>query len=888
MDTVLEHIGTPRHSGRYPWGSGDDPFQSGKDFLGYVNALHKEGLSQLEIANGLKITVNELRMFKSIVKNEKRADDTAMAMRLKEKGYSNVAIGKRMGINESSVRALLNPGLHEKAQITENIAKVLKDAVNEKNYIDVGLGVENHLGISRVKLKNAIAMLKDEGYQIKYLEIPQQGTDKNTSLMVLVKPGVKSSEVYANRHNIKMITDTYSEDGGRTMLGLEPINSVNSSRIFVRYKEDGGALKDGTIELRRGVADISLGNAKYAQVRIGVDGTHYLKGMAMYTDDIPDGVDIVFNTNKSSSLGKMDVLKPMKEGTGNPFGSVVRQRHYQNEKGESKLSAINIVNEEGDWLDWTKSLSSQVLSKQTPNLAKKQLEKAYNLKKEEFDEINMLTNPAVKQKLLKPFSDACDSAAVHLKAAGFPRQAWAVILPFTKMKENEIYAPNHKDGETVVLIRYPHGGVFEIPELMVNNRFPPAKKYLLQAKDAVGINPKVAERLSGADFDGDTVLVIPSAGKNIKTAPALAGLKNFDPKAAYPKYEGMPKLKDDRKQTLMGDISNLITDMTIQGAHSDEIVRAVRHSMVIIDAEKHELNYRQSAIDNGIAGLKLKYQGSKTAGASTLISKAKSEERIPHRIEGQKSTDPITGKTKIAYIDPITGKKLYRETGETYVNKYGKVIKKTSKITKMEKEDDAFNLSSGTIMETVYATHANKLKDLGNAARKEMLNIKPLVYSPSARIIYSEQVASLLSKLNIAVRNKPLERQAQILADSIVRAERKSNPDMTGPDLKKIKGQALTEARLRVGAGKEKIVIEEKEWAAIQAGAISHTSLLQILDNADLNKVKALATPRKQTTTVSNAKIIRARTMLNSGHTQSEVADALGISIAVLQEVINS
>ena len=56
--------------------------------------------------------------------------------------------------------------------------------------------------------------------------------------------------------------------------------------------------KDGVIEIRSGVDDLSLGDSHYAQVRILVDGNTYLKGMAVYSDDLPDGVDVMFNTNK--------------------------------------------------------------------------------------------------------------------------------------------------------------------------------------------------------------------------------------------------------------------------------------------------------------------------------------------------------------------------------------------------------------------------------------------------------------------------------------------------------------------------------------------------------------------------------------------------------------
>lgn len=888
MDNTLQHYGTPRHSGRYPWGSGEDPQQRNKGFLGYVENLQKQGVAEKDIAKGLGITTSELRAKKSIAKDEQRKAATGEALRLKNKGVSNVEIGKRLGMNESSVRALLNPVLRERSDVTKTIANMLEDSVAKKKYVDVGEGTENHLGISRTKLKTAVSMLQDKGYKVWYVQVEQLGTGKKTSIMTLAKPDSTYSEVAKNKDKIRMVTD-YSEDGGRSFLGLEPIKSVDGKRVAIRYAEDGGKDKDGVIELRRGVDDISLGNSKYAQVRIGVNGTHYLKGMAMYSDDLPKGVDIMFNTNKHVGTPPEKVFKPMKDDPDNPFGATVRQRHYLDAEGKSHLSSLNIVNEEGDWGEWSKTLSSQMLSKQSPSLAKKQLGFAYDAKKEEFEELKSLTNPVVKKKLLDSFADDCDSSAVHLRAAALPRQATHAILPINSLTEKEVYAPKYRDGEHVVLIRYPHGGTFEIPELVVNNRNPEANRLIHNAKDAIGINARVAERLSGADFDGDNVLVIPNNDGAIKTSSSLKGLENFDPKEAYGidrtkvPYSVIPKIKPRTKQMKMGDVSNLITDMTIKGADSDELARAVRHSMVVIDSEKHDLDYKQSYIDNGIAALKKKYQGSERSGASTLISKASSDMRVPYRVEGKKVLNPETGNMRRVYVDPNTGKKLYDYPDETYTNRNGKVIRKTVSSTKMGEAEDAFDLSSGTPMESIYATHANKLKALANEARKESVATKSISYSPSAKQTYAPEVASLKSKLNIALKNKPLERQAQLLANAVVSAKRAANPDLEAADIKKLKGQALAEARTRTGAKKQRIDITDNEWKAIQSGAISTNRLTQIINNTDLDKLKEMATPRTSKL-MTPTKIARAQSMLASGYTQAEVADALGVSTSLLSK----
>lgn len=875
----IKHYGVARRSGRYPWGSGGNSEQRNTSFLKYVDDLKKKGLTEVQIAEGVGMTTSQLRKKKSLAKAEKRKSDVAMAIRLKDKDLSNVEIGKQMGINESSVRSLLNPALQVSSEITKATSNVLKQTVSEKKYVDVGVGTENHMGISRTRLKTAIEDLKEQGYTTHYIQVEQLGTGKKTTILTLAGPGVSYNEVNKNKGDIRPITD-YSQDGGRSYLGLEPVRSIDSKRLKVRYAEEGGTDKDGLIELRRNVDDISLGNARYAQVRIGVDGTYYLKGMVMYSDNMPDGIDLIFNTNKSKSISKMNTLKKMKDDPDNPFGASIKraeelklaQRHYIDKDGKKQLSTLNIVHEEGNWDTWSKNLSSQMLSKQRPAVAKKQLDLAHDIRKSELDDIMQITNPSVKKLLLDKYADGADAAAVHLKAAALPRQSSHVLLPFPGMKETEIYAPNYRDGEKVILIRYPHGGIFEIPELTVNNKYKPAKDALGDAPDAVGIHPVVSRKMSGADNDGDTAVVAPNPRGDIKTAPSLNGLKDFDPQERYKAYDGMKKITPRNMQMKMGDISNLITDMTIKGANSDELASAVRHSMVIIDSEKHNLNYKQSHIDNGISDLKVKYQGSARSGASTLISKASSEKRV--------------GTRKERGTDPETGKKLYEETYESYLNPDGKVIPRTVKSTKMQEVDDAFKLSSGTPMETVYATHANKMKRLGNTARKESLVTKPIPYSPSAKKAYESQVSSLNAKLNIALKNKPLERRAQTVANTVVSTKRQANPNMDAADLKKIKGQALDEARSRTGAKKQQIRINDKEWEAIQAGAISGTKLNSILLNADLDDVKRLATPRTKKL-MSPAKTTKAKQLLASGYTQSQVADALGVSTSTIKEAIN-
>ena len=890
-DKFLLHYGTPRHSGRYPWGSGKNP-QRNRVFLSRVEDLKKQGLSEREIAEAMGYSTTQYRALHSIAVNERQNENIQKVRKLKEKGYSNAAIVRDTGLPESTVRNYLKPDYQARQDTARRIADVLKEQVEERPYLDIGEGVERQLGVSSEQMKTAIEILKAEGYTKHRVGI-RQVTDpsKELNVIVLTKDDVPYSEVKANTEKISSPQGVKFEDYAETVRQMGKPQSIDSDRIQIRYSEDGGDEKDGVIEIREGVPDLDIGGSRYAQVRIAVDGTHYLKGMAMYADPakMPDGVDIIFNTNKSKSTPMISadkdnsVLKPMKDDPDNPFGASIKDQR----------GALNIVNEDEDWEKWSKTLSSQFLSKQSPTLAKQQLDKTYADRLAEFKDISELTNPVIKRKLLENFADECDSAAVHLKATAFPRQAAHVILPISSLKDNEIYAPNYNDGEEVVLIRYPHAGVFEIPRLRVNNQNPEGRALLQNAKTAVGINSHVAQILSGADFDGDTVTVIPTKGLNIRTSEPLKGLKDFNPKQEYPAYDGMPRVGPKtgfHKQQEMGKVSNLITDMTVQMAPHEDIEKAVRHSMVVIDAEKHNLDWRRSARENDIAGLKKEYQGGANRGAATLISRSKSVKYVPDR-EEYKTYSKMTPEEKARYDQ---GLKIFRDTGKTKLDRNGKQVLRQNKSTKMAETDDAFTLSSGTIIEDIYAGYANKTKALANEARKLLRNTESLKISSTAKKTYADERASLLAKLNIAKKNAPLERQAQLIANVKAKARIEANGVTDRDDIKKIRQQELKRARDSVGTRPRNpnkpnsltIKITDREWEAIQAGAISNTTLEEILKYADTDAVRQRATPRNNKRVMSSASVSRARQLLRNGYTQSEVAQALGVSVSTLNSAL--
>lgn len=875
-EDALAHYGQPRRSGRYPWGSGGDEEARNRSFLGMYGELKNKGLDESAIAeamgyarydkDGTKVAsgTTQLRNRRTIALNAEKAEKISRAEKLKAKGMSTSAIAREMNLNESSVRSLLAPGQKDKNAIITGTAAALKKEIGSNGIVDIGAGAEHLLGIGRSKLEAAVSLLEEEGYLRSWVKLPQLGTSHETTYKVLAAPGVGHKDVYARRGEIKQV-QTFSEDGGRTFEKLHYPATLDSKHVAVKWGNEGGSEADGMIYIRPNVEGLSLGKSTYAQVRINVDDTHFLKGMAIYKTDLPEGVNVQFNTNKDRTGSKFDAMKPLKKDAD---GNVDFMKSIKRQRG-----VLNIVNEEGEWDNWAKNLSSQMLSKQSSSFAKQQLDIFHDRKAAEFSELMGLTNPLVRRKLLEEFADGVDASAVDLEAAGLPRTRNHVIMPLSKIKPDEIYAPNFADGEKVALIRHPHGGIFEIPNLTVNNRNPAARKaFGTSPKDAVGIHHSVAEKLSGADFDGDTVLVIPNNKGQVKHSPTLEQLKGFDPKTQYKKYDGMKLMTEREKQTEMGVISNLITDMTIKGASHDEIARAIRHSMVVIDAEKHELNYKQSEIDHGIQQLKNKWQkdGNKR-GAATLISRAGARTDVRER-------------KQLVKIDPLTGKKIYTETGANFVDKNGATVYRTQKSQKLAETDNAFTLvgKPPTVIETVYATHSNRLKAMANDARKAQINTKLNDYSPAARKAHATEVASLKAKLLTAQRNAPLERQAQIIGNAQFRARVKANPNMDKETKKKLKNQLLKEARSRTGAGKTRITITPAEWDAIQVGAVTNGMLKNILDNADMDVVRELATPRAKLK-MTDAKTLKAQALLDRGYTQAEVAEHLGVSVTTLK-----
>lgn len=901
---ILEHYGTKRHSGRYPWGSGDNPYQHSGDFLSRVEELKKKGLSEKEILETIndslpdeyKMGLTEFRTARQKAGHDRKALEYDQIRALKDDGLGWKEIGDKLGMSESSVRSKYNNAIGEKASQAEKIAATLKEEVDKKGMIDISEGANQVLGVSESKLDEAAYILEAEyGYQRYGVGIRQPtNVRQQTNITVLAKPEFDQKYAYQHQDQIDSLGDYHSDDGGETFTKLQRPSSLDSSRVAIRYGDEGGLDKDGVMEIRRGVPDLDLGKSHYAQVRILVDGDHYLKGMAVYSDDLPDGVDVMFNTNKPSGTPKMKVLKEAKADPDNPFGAAIKangQSMYIGEDGKEHLSPINKLKEEGDWDTMSRNVSSQFLSKQPKKLIENQLNLTVADYKAQYDEIMRYDNPTVKKKLLNDFADTVEGTSMTLKASAFPGQSTKVILPINKIKETEAYCPTYENGTRLALIRYPHAGTFEIPIVTVNNKNVSGKRNLGAIQDAIGINAKVAERLSGADFDGDTVMAIPVTDKvNIKSTRALKALEGFDPKTAYAVPEGNPNnvrlMKKEEKQREMGVISNLITDMTLRGADEDELARAVKHSMVVIDAEKHKLDYKRSERENGIPELKQKWQirvdeegATHYGGASTLLSRRKQTVRVPER----------RGSVR---VDKETGEYIYKESGRTFTDpKTGKERKAEDTVSLISETKDARTLSSGTIQENLYADFSNKLKAMANQARKEAVNMKGIQRNPEAAKTYAPEVASLKEKYNNMVANKPKERKAMLIANANIKAkiqEQGLDPTIDKKEIKKISSVEMQRARDSVGASgrKSKITFTDREWEAVQAGAISDNMLTKFLNSSDFDEIVKRAMP-KNVAVMTSAKMSKANAMLRSGYSYAEIAKACGVPESTVYSALN-
>lgn len=947
INTLL-HVGVKYRSGRYKYGSGDNPYQhDNRTFMSARREMQQAGMTEVEIAKAFGVSTGQLRARVNVAHEEEVRNLRATAKSMAKKGYNPQQIADKIGKSRSWVDKELkrDESKENLKRQTDDVANLIASRVGKGRYLDVSRGIEQQIGVTKNKLDNAVKSLVESGeYEvIKYRVRQVTNPDGNSTPMdVLVPKGTTYTDVSHHTERVKTMDMKLSEGTTSKIQAINTPRSLDWDRVKIRYAipegekghgipDKDGALMDGTMLIRPGTRDLDMGNNHYAQVRIAVGGTHYLKGMAIYGEpkDFPDGVDIIFNTNKTKSKSKEEVLKPLKGALtdDNPFSATIKaQNVLLDSKGKPivdkertaeaekalgrklatpiyKTGSINIVNQEGDWNDWSKVLASQFLSKQPEPVVRERLKATLKQVDQTYEEIKKVDNPVIRAKLLESYSSDLESKQVHLKAAapsGFRPQ---VILPVSKINENEIYAPNFKNGDRVVLIRYPHAGTFELAELTVNNNSTHGKRVVgNKAQDAVGIHPKVAAKLSGADFDGDTVYVLPNNAGKFKTRKSLKQLEGFDPNQ-YEDEPGtfQPLTKGISTNRQMGMISNLITDMTLKGASDEELARAVKHSMVVIDSAKHNLNYKRSAQENRISELKKRYMehvdtmdysqysrwDERTRRTQTVQDKGRYKRVESGRTTESGSTIVSRSKNDKVQVAGYEVEVIDKKTGKPKTVIRGK--KEVPLITMVKDARDFLTPTSGKV-EKDYADYVNELKKRKIAVDEERKTIKNNKKDPKAAMIYADEVASLEEKLSKSLANAPRERQAQMLAkrkvDKVIKDRGEDDPLDKG-ELKKLRQQAITTARQEVGAERNPVKITPDEWDAIQANAISPTMLAKLVRNMNDDELKQLATPRSQTK-LSGVRATRAHQLYNNGYTYAQIAEFLGVSVSTVQRAVKN
>lgn len=929
-----------QHEAWFTWGS-NDLYNRVEDFRDHYKKEHGKSPTQTQIAQALGMTRTQFDPAYSAAKNDVRLKMIAFVEKCKEpktnplgkkEGMTNYEIekytrehfGERGRIPENTVTSLLNERSKARTEAASSTANFLKAQVKEKGMIDIGSDVELYIpGCSRTKLDTAIDILKQEGYLVYGRRIDQVTNPKSnnkTTIQVLCPPGTPKNILFEHLGDVKSIADYHAEvsdDGETKYWKMEYPASLDSKRIAVRYGDktydDGytGAEREGWIFIKRGCKDLDLKDSLYAQVRILVDGNRYIKGMASYYDGpFPEGCDLIFNTKKSSGTPLIDpdpdakqLLKPIQhDDPMNPFGALIKantgQYHYIDDDGEEKLGLINKKSEEGDWDNWKRTVSAQFTSKQNIPLIKNQIDISLKDKRAEFEAIKQLDNPVLKKNLLMKFASSCDSDAVDLRTGPMPGQSFQVLVPIPSLRDGECYAPQYPDGTKVAVVRYPHADVSEIPILTVNNKNKEGLELLGKyAKDCIGLSKKAEDQLSGADNDGDAAMVIPirEGGPSITARQPFKEMIDWDDQIAYPPRRDengkiiSNVLSKDAAQKQMGIVTNLIMDMDLRGAPEADKVKAMKHSMVIIDAPKHKLDWKLSEVENDIEALKKKWQKHyddegnviKTGGASTLLTRAKSEVHVGKRI-GQPKVDPKTG--ELIYKTAPDDKRFWYD-------KKGKAHEYTETVPAMSLVSNAYDLMSSknpenaNPKEVIYADYANSLKAMANEARKlAYYGLEEYEYSKEAAAKYADEVASLTNKVNLSRRNAPRERMAQIQANARKDKLVEENPDLKGRDketkkkLKKIRQQAIIETRGEYNAKRVPIDVTEREWEAIQNRAVDKQTLETIFKYANDKQIRQYATPRTDSRALRDAQIARIKALKDAKWTVAEIAAYLGVS----------
>ena len=233
---ILAHYGTKRHSGRYPWGSGDNPYQHSGDWLSRIDQMRRNGMSEKDIADGEGMSIKDLRAYESIAKQYRKVDDLARIKSLQADGLNNSEIARKLGVNESTIRSMLEREEKFRNESAFSTAEFLRNQIDSKGPIDIGKGVEAELHVSRDRLDQARYILEGEGYTFYPLGVPQvTNPGQQTNFQIICPPGMTYKEAYdaAKNNGVHYIHEYASNDGGETFKTFQYPSSLDSKRIKI-------------------------------------------------------------------------------------------------------------------------------------------------------------------------------------------------------------------------------------------------------------------------------------------------------------------------------------------------------------------------------------------------------------------------------------------------------------------------------------------------------------------------------------------------------------------------------------------------------------------------------------------------------------------------------
>lgn len=126
------------------------------------------------------------------------------------------------------------------------------------------------------------------------------------------------------------------------------MKKYDHNRVTFRYDPR----KAGYIEIRKEALFLSLGKYAYVQGRIALDNGKYIKGLMRYSNDIPDGYDILVNFRDWKSFW----LCNLNLESENPFAHPGDKRFTMDDLTQIDNGCIYGLNIKDDgWMKWSRN-----------------------------------------------------------------------------------------------------------------------------------------------------------------------------------------------------------------------------------------------------------------------------------------------------------------------------------------------------------------------------------------------------------------------------------------------------------------------------------------------------------------------------------------------------